>query len=136
MKNIKIKTLEDNSVKVRIEHSAKMTATVDELLKLSDSDFNNAIATAKNYRRANKKMSKFLDDQKLRIKIESSKELATIVNDMVDLGRDEFKKAISCAKQYRRANKMLDSAISKYVSLGKEDREGIRKGLEYEAVGI
>lgn len=136
MKNIKVKQLTDNSVKVRIEHSAKMASTVDELLKLNDSDFRNAIISARKYRRANKKMSKFMDDAKLRIKIESKNELSAIVNDMVDLGRDEYRKAIRCAKQYRRANKMLDCAISKYVKLDKEDREGVRKGLEYEAVGI
>ena len=137
MKNIKIKRLEDsNSVKVRIEHSAKMASTVDKLLKLDDRDFRRAIKISKKYRRANKSMAKFVDEDGLRIKIESNKTNSIIVNNLVDLGNREYRKAIRCAKQYRKANKMLDNAIGSYVRLAKEDRaqyQSRRMGLAYEA---
>lgn len=137
MKKIKVKRLEDdNSVNVRIEHTAKMAATVDKLLELSDSDFRNAIASARKYRRANRKMMKFMDDPKLRITIESKNELSEIVNHMVDLGHEEYKKAVRCAKQYRRANKMLSSAINKYVGLAKEDNEHVQSRMQFEAMGL
>ena len=137
MKNIKVKRLEDsNSVKVRIEHSAKMATTVDKLLKLDDREFRKVIAVSKKYRKANKAMAKFVDEEGLRIKIESNKTNSIIVNNLVDLGKREFHKAIRCAKKYRKANKMLDSAIANYVGLAKEDRAAFqsrRMGLAYEA---
>lgn len=137
MKNIKIKRLEDsNSVKVRIEHNAKMATTVDKLIKLNDREFQKAIAISKKYRRANKAMAKFVDEEGLKIKIESNKTNSIIVNNLVDLGKREYRKAIRCAKQYRKANKMLDTAIANYVGLAKEDRAGFqsrRMGLAYEA---
>ena len=137
MKNIKIKRLEDdNSVNVRIEHTTKMAATVDKLLKLDDYDFRKAIKISKKYRKANRSMAKFIDNPELRIKIESNKTNSIIVNNLVDLGKSEYRKAIRCAKQYRRANKMLDSAIANYIGLAKEDRANMqtrRMGLAYEA---
>lgn len=137
MKNIKIKRLEDsNSVKVRIEHSAKMASTVDKLLKLNEYDFKKTIQIAKKYRHANKAMAKFIDNPELKIKIESNKTNSITVNNLVDLGKREFRKAIRCAKQYRKANKMLDSAIANYVGLAKEDHaqhQSRRMGLAYEA---
>ena len=73
MKNIKIKRLEDdNSVNVRIEHTTKMAATVDKLLKLDDYDFRKVIKISKKYRKANRSMAKFIDNPELRIKIESN----------------------------------------------------------------
>lgn len=136
MKNIKVKRHEDdNSVKVRIEHSAKMASTVDKLLKLDDRDFRQVIKISRKYRKANKAMAKFIDDEGLKIKIESNKTNSIIVNNLTDLGKREYRKAIRCAKQYRKANKMLDSAIANYVGLAKEDRAGFqsrRMGLAYE----
>lgn len=86
MKNIKVKRLEDdNSVNVRIEHSTKMAATVDKLLKLDDGNFRKAISIAKKYRKANRSMAKFIDKEDLRIKIESNKSDSVIVNNLVDL---------------------------------------------------
>lgn len=137
MKNIKVKRLEDdNSVNVRIEHSTKMAATVDKLLKLDDGNFRKAISIAKKYRKANRSMAKFIDKEDLRIKIESNKSDSIIVNNLVDLGKAEFRKAIRCAKQYRRANKMLDTALTNYVGLQREDNantQSRRLGLAYEA---
>ncbi|MBR2766825.1 hypothetical protein IKF63_01215 [Candidatus Saccharibacteria bacterium] len=137
MKNIKVKRLDDsNSVNVRIEHSAKMATTVDKLLKLDDYDFRKVIVVSKKYRKANKAIFSFLDDESVKIKIQSNKANAIIVNNLVDLGKAEFRKAIKCAKQYRHANKLLDSAISNYVGLKKEDHATIqsrRMGLAYEA---
>lgn len=136
MKNIKVKRHEDdNSVKVRIEHNAKMASTVDKLLKLDDRDFRQVIKISRKYRKANKAMAKFIDDEGLKIKIESNKTNSIIVNNLTDLGKREYRKAIRCAKQYRKANKMLDSAIANYVGLAKEDRAGFqsrRMGLAYE----
>lgn len=136
MKNIKVKRHEDdNSVKVRIEHNAKMASTVDKLLKLDDRDFRQVIKVSRKYRKANKAMAKFIDDEGLKIKIESNKTNSIIVNNLTDLGKREYRKAIRCAKQYRKANKMLDSAIANYVGLAKEDRAGFqsrRMGLAYE----
>lgn len=69
MKNIKVKRHEDdNSVKVRIEHNAKMTSTVDKLLKLDECDCRQAIRVSRKYRRANKATTKFIDDERLKIK--------------------------------------------------------------------
>lgn len=136
MKNIKVKRHEDdNSVKVRIEHNAKMASTVDKLLKLDERDFRRVIKVSRKYRNANKAMAKFIDDEGLKIKIESNKTNSIIVNNLTDLGKREYRKAIRCAKQYRKANKMLDSAIANYVGLAKEDRAGFqsrRMGLAYE----
>lgn len=136
MKNIKVKRHEDdNSVKVRIEHNAKMASTVDKLLKLDERDFRRVIKVSRKYRKANKAMAKFIDDEGLKIKIESNKTNSIIVNNLTDLGKREYRKAIRCAKQYRKANKMLDSAIANYVGLAKEDRAGFqsrRMGLAYE----
>lgn len=136
MKNIKVKRHEDdNSVKVRIEHNAKMASTVDKLLKLDERDFRQVIKVSRKYRKANKAMAKFIDDEGLKIKIESNKTNSIIVNNLTDLGKREYRKAIRCAKQYRKANKMLDSAIANYVGLAKEDRAGFqsrRMGLAYE----
>lgn len=136
MKNIKVKRHEDdNSVKVRIEHNAKMASTVDKLLKLDERDFRRVIKVSRKYRKANKAMAKFIDDEGLKIKIESNKTNSIIVNNLTDLGKREYRKAIRCAKQYRKANKMLDSAITNYVGLAKEDRAGFesrRMGLAYE----
>jgi len=127
MKNIKVKHLDDtNSVKVRIEHTAKMAESVDKLLKLSDYDFRQAIRVSKKYRKANKAMSKYADEETLKVRIDSKTKEADIVNDLMSLGETEYRKAIRCAKQYRRANKLLDSAISKYVGLKKEDEEMVR----------
>jgi hypothetical protein len=127
MKNIKVKHLDDtNSVKVRFEHTAKMTESVDKLLKLSDYDFRQAIRVSKKYRKANKAMSKYADEETLKVRIDSKTKEADIVNDLMSLGETEYRKAIRCAKQYRRANKLLDSAISKYVGLKKEDEEMVR----------
>jgi len=137
MKNIKIKRQDDDiSVKVRIEHNAKMATTVDKLLKLRDEEFRKVIKISKKYRKANRAMSKFVDDEGLKIKIESNKTNSIIVNNLVDLGRSEYRKAIKCAKQYRKANKMLDTAIGSYVKLAKEDNQAFqsrRMGLAYEA---
>ncbi len=137
MKNIKVKRHEDdNSVKVRIEHNAKMASTVDKLLKLDERDFRQVIRVSRKYRKANKAMAKFIDDEGLKIKIESNKTNSIIVNNLTDLGKREYRKAIRCAKQYRKANKMLDTAIANYVGLAKEDRAGFqsrRMGLVYEA---
>ncbi len=137
MKNIKVKRLEDsNSVSVRIEHSAKMATTVDKLLKLDDYDFRKVIAISKKYRKANKAIFSFLDDESVKIKIQSNKANAIIINNLVDLGKTEFRKAIKCAKQYRHANKLLDSAVRHYVDLAKEDKaihQSRRMGLAYEA---
>lgn len=136
MKNIKVKRHEDdNSVKVRIEHNAKMASTVDKLLKLDERDFRRVIKVSRKYRKANKAMAKFIDDEGLKIKIESNKTNSIIVNNLTDLGKREYRKAIRCAKQYRKANKMLDSAIANYVGLAKEDRadfQSRRMGLAYE----
>lgn len=127
MKNIKVKHLDDtNSVKVRFEHTAKMAESVDKLLKLSDYDFRQAIRVSKKYRKANKAMSKYADEETLKVRIDSKTKEADIVNDLMSLGETEYRKAIRCAKQYRRANKLLDSAISKYVGLKKEDEEMVR----------
>lgn len=137
MKNIKVKRLDDsNSVNVRIEHSTQMSKIVDKLLKLSDDDFKSSIKISRKYRKANKSMGKFIRVSELEIKIESTDERAQIVNSLACLGKAEYRKAIRCAKQYRKANKMLDSAISNYVTLDKEDRAKNmniqRMGLSYE----
>lgn len=134
MKNIKVKRLEDsNSVNVRFEHTAKMAPTVDELKELLPSDFRKVIRLAKRYRRANRSMAKFIDDESMKITLNTNDELAAIVNDLVDLGDSEFRKAIKCAKQYRKANRMLDIAIGRYTALQREDRKERMKGLAYEA---
>jgi hypothetical protein len=137
MKNIKVKHLDDsNSVNVRIEHSTQMSKIVDKLLKLSDDDFKSSIKISRKYRKANKSMGKFIRVSELEIKIESTDERAQIVNSLACLGKAEYRKTIRCAKQYREANKMLDSAISNYVTLAKEDRAKNmniqRMGLSYE----
>lgn len=135
MKNIKVKRLDDsNSVNVRIEHTAKMAPTVDELKELTNGDFRNVIRLAKKYRRANRSMSKFVDNEGLQISINSDDDYSAIVNDLVDLGNDEFRKAIKCAKQCRKANRMLDIAVGHYTKLAREDKERIANGrLAYEA---
>jgi len=137
MKNIKVKRQDDDiSVKVRIEHSAKMTTTVDKLLKLEDDEFRKVVSISKKYRKANKAMADFIDEEDLKIKIRSNHTNSAIVNDLVDLGKNEYRKAIKCAKQYRKANKMLDSAIGKYAKLADEDSQILQScqmGLTYEA---
>lgn len=137
MKNTKVKHLDDsNSVNVRIEHSTQMSKIVDKLLKLSDDDFRSSIKISRKYRKANKAMGKLIRVSELEVKIESTDERAQIVNSLACLGKAEYRKAIRCAKQYRKANKMLDSAISNYVTLTKEDRAKNmniqRMGLSYE----
>lgn len=98
-----------------------MTSTVDKLLKLDECDCRQAIRVSRKYRKANKATAKFIDDEGLKIKIESNKTNSIIVNNLTNLGEREYCKAIRCAKQYRKANKMLDSAIANYVCLAKED---------------
>lgn len=64
MKNIKVKRHEDdNSVKVRIEHNAKMASAVESFLKIDERDFRQAIRGSRKYRKTNKAMAKFINDE-------------------------------------------------------------------------
>ena len=60
-KNIKIKEVIDNSVKVNIVHSPKMAECVDKMTELDDKSFSKVVRLAKSYIRVNKLANKLMD---------------------------------------------------------------------------
>ena len=134
-KNIKLKVteIEDNSVKVNIKHSPKMAEAVDALVELEEGSFRRVVKAAKSYRRANKLTSKLFGAHEVHLTVLGTDSSFKIINLLISLGGEEFKKTISCARKYRRADKMLNVAISNYKALKDEDAESLsqKMGLIY-----
>ena len=130
-KSIKVNVteVEDNSVRVRIEHSPKMTEVVDSLVELNNKSFHKIVKVARKYRRINKLASKLFDCEKVDIKVKGKDDAFEIINNLMSLGSTEYKMAVRCAKKYRRANKMLDLAIMNYKALA--DAENQKVGVAY-----
>ena len=119
-KNIKVKEILDNSIKVNIVHSPKMANAVDEMIELDDKTFRRVLRITKSYRKSNKLASRLfgLDGVKVRF---SNTDLE-IVNELVAFEDDEFKKAVRCAKRYRHANKLMNLAKDNYKELETADK--------------
>ena len=134
-KNIKVQVteVEDNSVKVRFNHSPKMAETVDVLVELENTAFRRVVRIAKKYRRVNNLASRVFDSSKVDLTVVGTDSSFEIINTLISLGNEEFKKALKCAKKYRRANKLLDLAINNYKVLQEEDDEALsqKMGLVY-----
>jgi len=116
-KNIKIKEILDNSVKVNIVHSPKMAECVDKMTELNDKSFSKVVRLAKSYIRVNKLATKLFGSENVKIELKEE----PLVADLVSLGGD-FKKALKCAKKYRRANKLMSIAKANYKELERADK--------------
>ena len=130
-RSIEVTEVFDNSVKVNITHSPRMAEAVDALVELEKKTFSGVVKAAKGYRRINKATSKGFDSSKVHLTVVGTSESFEIINLLVSLGDAEFKKALKCAKKYRRASKMLDLAINRYKELKDEDEVRQKVSIAY-----
>lgn len=130
-RNIEVTEVFDNSVKVNITHSPKMAEAVDALVELEERTFRRVVRVAKGYRRINKRTSNAFDSSEVRLTVVGTDSSFEIINLLVSLGDAEFKKALKCAKKYRRATKMLDLAIHNYKELKDEDEVRQKVSIAY-----
>lgn len=129
VRNIEITESFDNSVKVNILHSPKMSEAVDALVELEERSFRRVVRAAKGYRRVNKVTSRGFDSSEVHLTVVGTDSSFKIINLLISLGDTEFKKALRCAKKYRRANKMLVLAITNYKELKDEDVEALSQRM-------
>lgn len=129
VRNIEITETFDNSVKVNFTHSPKMSEAVDALVELEERSFRRVVRVAKSYRRANGLANRLFDSRKVDLTVIGTDSSFKIINLLISLGDTEFKKALRCAKKYRRANKMLVLAITNYKELKDEDVEALSQRM-------
>ena len=129
VRNIEITESFDNSVKVNILHSPKMSEAVDALVELEERSFRRVVRVAKSYRRANGLANRLFDSRKVDLTVIGTDSSFEIINTLISFEKAEFKKILSCAKKYRRANKMLVLAITNYKELKDEDVEALSQRM-------
>ncbi|MBR3169173.1 hypothetical protein IKF23_01915 [Candidatus Saccharibacteria bacterium] len=133
VKNIEVTEVFDNSVKVNIKHSPKMAEAVDALVDLEEGNFHEIVAVAKKCHRLSSFTSELFDSSKVTLTVVGTEKSFEIINLLTSLGKDEFRKAVKCAKRYRRVNKLLSLANNNYKELKDEDNKSLsqKKGIAY-----
>lgn len=129
VRNIEVTESFDNSVKVNILHSPKMSEAVDALVELEERSFRRVVRVAKSYRRANGLANRLFDSRKVDLTVIGTDSSFEIINTLISFEKAEFKKILSCAKKYRRASKLLDLAIVDYKGL--KEADGQKASLAY-----
>lgn len=138
MANSKVKThkinIEDGAekVEVRVIDAEKITTIVGRLIELDDKTFKKVARIANTYIKANELATRLFGDHKIDIVFSQADNIVRNASHLIALGRTGYKKAIKCAKQYRKANKMMDKANHNYDNL--EEQVGTLK-MEYAYEG-
>lgn len=121
-KNIKVKEILDNSIKVNFVHSPRMSECVDKLVELSDEDFRKVVRISKSYIKVNKLAMKFYEPETISVGFVKGHSCLALATELIALEKEGFVKAVRCAKKYRRANKFMTIAKINYQELEDADK--------------
>ncbi len=118
--NINVNWREDNKVKINF-CTAKMSATVDKLRDLDGATFQKLIRAARIHRKALDLINSHYEEAGATMKLSVANREAMVVNDLVLLGKDEFKRVIKVARKMRRADRTMELADKAYAQLKTDD---------------